>query len=78
MSFTIAPNQQSCFLNLRLQACMSDTLAHEKHSYLYSNIQPSLLPVALALDQFCSNFCYNCTGPAGLYFNVTPNRQSRW
>ena len=78
MSFTVAPNQQSCLLNLRLQACMSDTLAHEKHSYLYSNIQPSVLPVALALDQFCSNFCYNCTGPAGLYFKVTPNRRSRW
>ena len=33
----------------------------------YSNIQPSVLSVALAIDQKSSNGCYNCTGQAGLY-----------
>ena len=33
-SFTSAFNQQSCLLNLHLQACMSDTLAPDQHSYL--------------------------------------------
>ena len=33
----------------------------------YSNIQPSVLSVALAPDQYKSNGFYNCTGPAGLY-----------
>ena len=33
----------------------------------YSNIQPSVLSVALATDQKSSNGCYNCTGQAVLY-----------
>ena len=31
MSFTVAPNQQSCLLNLHLQACPSDTIALDQH-----------------------------------------------
>ena len=35
MSFTVASNQQSYhFKNLCLQACMSDTLAPDQHTYL--------------------------------------------
>ena len=33
----------------------------------YSNIQPSVVSVALATDQRSSNGCYNGTGQAGLY-----------
>ena len=33
----------------------------------YSNIQPSVLSVALATDQRSSNGCYICTGQAGPY-----------
>ena len=32
--FTSALNQQLCLLNLHIQACMSDTLAPDQHSYL--------------------------------------------
>ena len=68
MSLTIASNQQSYHsVNLCLQACMSDTLSPDQHRYFYSNIQPSVLSVALATDQKSSNGCYNCTGQAGLY-----------
>ena len=31
--FTVAPYQQSCMLNLHLQACMSNSLALDQHSY---------------------------------------------
>ena len=51
MSLTIASNQQSYHsVNLCLQACVSDTLAPDQHTYFYSNIQPSVLSIALATD----------------------------
>ena len=50
----------------------SDTLAHVQHSYLYINIQSYVLSVALVPDQYSSNVCYNCTGSAGLYFQLHP------
>ena len=63
MSLTVASNQQSYHsANLCLQACMSNTLALDQHTYFYSNIQPSALSVALATDQKSSSGCYNCTG----------------
>ena len=59
MSLTIASNQQSYHsVNLCLQACVSDTLAPDQHTYFYSNIQPSVLSIALATDQKSSNGCY--------------------
>ena len=70
MSLINASNQQSYHsVNLWLQACMSDTLALDQYSIhiCYSNIQPSVLSVALATEQKRSNVCYNCTGQAGLY-----------
>ena len=33
-TYFFLPNQQSSMLNLRIQACMSDTLAPDQHSYL--------------------------------------------
>ena len=68
MSLTVASNQQSHrSVNLCLQAFMTETLTSGQHTYLlYSNIQPSVLSVALATDQKSSNGCYNCTGQAGL------------
>ena len=56
MSLTVASNQKSYHsANLCLQACMSDTLAPGQHNIYYSNIQPSVLSVALASDQKSSN-----------------------
>ena len=40
-----------------------------------SNIQPSVLSVALAPDQYSSNGCYNSTRPTGLYLTVFPKQQ---
>ena len=68
MSLTVASDQQSYHLaNLCLQAFMSDTLEPKHHNICYSNIHPSVLSVALAIDQKSSNGCYNCTGQADLY-----------
>ena len=73
MYFTVPHNQQSCLLNLRLHACMPETLAPVQHSYLLKQYKTSVLTVALAPDQYSSNGFYNCTGPADPYFTVTPN-----
>ena len=75
MSFTVASNQQPYLFNLGLQACMSDTFAHDQHSYLYSNIQPSVLSVALAPDQYSGNGCYNCIGSASLILQLHPTER---
>ena len=71
MSFTVEPSQQSCLFNLRLQACMSDTL--EQTSIYNCDSLPSVLSVALAPDQYSSNDCYNCTRPTGLFLQLHPN-----
>ena len=78
MSFTVAPNQHSFLFNLRLQARISDTLAQTCIHICYSNIQLSVLSVALVPDQYSSNDCYNCTRPTALYFTVTPKQQPIW
>ena len=60
---------------------MSFTVEPNKQTSInicYSNIQPSALTVELALDQYSSNGCFNCTEPADLYFTATSNQQSRW
>ena len=50
MPFTVAPNQLPCLLNLHLQACMSDTITPDHHSYFYINIQPYVPSFAFAPD----------------------------
>ena len=45
---------------------LSDTLARTSIHICYSNIQPPVLSVPLAPDQYSSNGCYNCTQPAQL------------
>ena len=79
MSVTIAPSHFPYLKQLHptsshttLQTCAYKhaCLIHLHQTSIricYSNIQPSVLSVALATDQKNSNFCYNCTGQAGLY-----------
>ena len=63
MPFTVAPNYQSCLLNLHLQACMSGTLVQHKY--------PTICSTCTRLVFSRRNGCYNCIGPAGLYFSYT-------
>ena len=61
---TVASNQQSpCYYK---HACLFHLHWTSIHT-CYSNIQPSVLSVALATDQKSSHGCYNCTGQADLY-----------
>ena len=67
MSLTVASNQQSYLYTCAYKhACLKHLLRTSIH-ICYSNIQPSVLSVALATDQRSSNGCYNCTRQAGPY-----------
>ena len=63
MSLTVAPNQQSCLLNLHLRACMyTRTKTHKKH-YHYEKISPLFFFSAVynkthVIPQYTS--CYFC------------------
>ena len=92
MYVTVSSYQHPCILNLNptsshvLNNCirpfaMSFTVPPNQQTSIYicySNIQPSVLSVAFAPDQYSNNGCYNCIVPADLYFTVTPNQQSIW
>ena len=64
MSLTVASNHQS--VKTYKHACLIHLLRNSIH-ISYSNIQLSVLYVALATDQRSSNGCYNCTWQAGPY-----------
>ena len=68
MSLTIASIQQSYHaVNFCLQACMSDTLAPDQHTYLLKQYPTICAVCCTSTDQKSSNGCYNCTLQAGLY-----------
>ena len=84
MSVTIASDHLPCLSQLHLtsshicetctykQVCLINLHLTSIH-ICFSNIQPSVLSVELATDQYSSNDCYNCT----IYLACT-NQQSRW
>ena len=74
MSLTVASNQQSYHsANLCLQACMSDTLARDQHTYFYHNIHN--LCCLLHLQQTRKVIIVSTIAPGK---QACTNRQSRW